>query len=268
MDVQPLTVCAALPRLTTTTTDATDSGDPIGQRGWKEVEVKRRTLDIIFSAGGAALAVLLLVLGFILIDQANFADDYVSGELSAQKITFATEDKLTDEEKNWKPGSSCLSENAGKLMTTGKQAECYAKYFIAMHMDRSAKAAGLQGETYATLGPIRTDLAAQVKTAKDAGDTAKAETLQKQLDAATALRGSTQTGETLRGLLLTSYGFSIFGDKAALAGNVCFAVAGLIALLAIAGFVHAFMARGQASDQTVVQSTTGTTGQPRPAAGN
>jgi hypothetical protein len=230
--------------------------------------VKRRTLDIIFSAGGAALAVLLLVLGFVLVDQANFADDYVAGELSAQKITFATEDKLTDEEKNWKPGSSCLTENAGKLMATGKQAECYAKYYIAMHMDRSAKTAGFEGETYATLGAIRTELAAQVKTAKDSGDTAKAETLQKQLDSATSLRSTMQTGETLRGLLLTSYGFSIFGDKAALAGNVCFAVAALLALLAVAGFVHAFMARDRVAGQGVVQSTPAPGGQPRPAAGS
>jgi len=231
-------------------------------------QVKRRTLDIIFSAGGAALAVLLLVLGFVLIDQANFADDYVAGELSAQKITFATEDKLTDEEKNWKPGSSCLTENAGKLMKTGKQAECYAKYYIAMHMDRSAKAAGLEGETYATLGAVRTDLTAQVKAAKDAGDTAKAETLQKQLDSATSLRSTMQTGETLRGLLLTSYGFSIFGDKAALAGNVCLAVAALLALLAAAGFVHAFMARDRVVGQGAVQSTPAHGGQPRPAGGS
>lgn len=230
--------------------------------------MKRRTLDIIFSAGGAALAVLLLVLGFVLMDQANFADDYVAEELSAQKITFATEEKLTDEEKNWKPGSSCLTEYAGEVMKTGKQAECYAKYYIAMHMDRSAKTAGLEGETYATLGAVRTDLAAQVKTAKDAGDTAKAETLQKQLDSATSLRSTMQTGETLRGLLLTSYGFSIFGDKAALAANVCFAAAVLLALLAIAGFVHAFMARDRKIGESAVQGTTATSGQPRPASGS
>jgi len=50
-----------------------------------------------------------------------------------------------------------------------------------------------------------------------------------------------QTGETLRGLLLTTYGFSIFGDKAALAANVLYALAGLMLVLSIAGFVHAFV---------------------------
>ena len=203
--------------------------------------MKRRTLDIIFAGGGVLLAALLVVLGFVLADQQSFAKDYVRGELSAQKITFATSEKLTEPEKTWKPGSVCLVENAGKTMETGKQAECYAKYFIAFHMTQSATTAGYPGETYATLGPIRTDLTAQVKAAKDKGDTAAAEAAQKKLDSATSLRGTMQTGETLRGLLLTTYGFSIFGDKAALAANVLYALAALLAVLSIAGFVHAFV---------------------------
>ncbi|HEX2783130.1 MAG TPA: hypothetical protein VHN36_06060, partial [Ilumatobacteraceae bacterium] len=54
-------------------------------------------------------------------------------------------------------------------------------------------------------------------------------------------------GETLRGLLLTSYGFSIFGDRAGLAANVCFAAFALMVLLSIAGFVHAATAKRQAA---------------------
>jgi len=46
-------------------------------------------------------------------------------------------------------------------------------------------------------------------------------------------------GETLRGLLLTSYGFSIFGDRAQQAAWVCFALAIVLILAAIAGFIHA-----------------------------
>ena len=37
--------------------------------------MKRRTLDIAFSVGGALFAALLLVLGLVLKDQANFATD-------------------------------------------------------------------------------------------------------------------------------------------------------------------------------------------------
>ena len=202
--------------------------------------MSRRTLDFIFAGGGAVLAVLLLVLGFVLADQGSFAHSYVKDQLGEQKITFTAADKLTDEEKSWKPGSSCLTDYAGKLMETGKQAECYANYYIALHVESAATRAGFPGETYATLGAIQTALRAQVADAKAKNDTAAADAAQKKLDAATSLRGTAQTGETLRGLLLTSYGFSIFGEKAALAGTVCYIIGGLLVLLSAAGFVHAF----------------------------
>lgn len=48
-------------------------------------------------------------------------------------------------------------------------------------------------------------------------------------------------GETLRGLLLTTYGFSEFGTKAAQAATVVYAAAALMFLLALAGFAHAFL---------------------------
>ena len=60
---------------------------------------------------------------------------------------------------------------------------------------------------------------------------------------AAALQGQTTAlfqGETLRGLLLTSYGFSIFGERAGQAAWVAFLVAAVLFLASIAGFVHAF----------------------------
>ena len=203
--------------------------------------MKRRTLDIIFAGGGLLVAVILVGLGFALLTQYTFAQDYVKEELSAQKITFATADKLTDAEKNWKAGSACLVTYAGQQMETGPQAECYAKYYLAEHMDASAKNAGFPGATYATLGPIRTDLTAQVAAAKAKGDTTAAADAQKKLDAATSLRSTMQTGETLRGLLLTVYGFSAIGEKAGLAANIIFGLAAVMAALSVAGFVHAFI---------------------------
>lgn len=209
--------------------------------------MKRRTLDFIFSGGGLLVAVLLLILGLVIQDQHNFAKDYVKGELGSQKITFAAEP--TADETSWKPNSKCLTENAGKLMETGKQAECYASYYIAFHMRTAAKEAYPAGtysdDTYATMGAKRTALQKTYDAAlADKGATAAATIeAKKQLDAATALRSTFQTGETLRGLLLTTYGFSIFGDKAGLAALVCFIVAGLIAVLSAAGFVHAFLTK-------------------------
>ena len=39
--------------------------------------MQRRTLDILFSIGGLALAARLLVLGLVMTSNANFAKDYV-----------------------------------------------------------------------------------------------------------------------------------------------------------------------------------------------
>jgi hypothetical protein len=194
--------------------------------------MKRRTLDLIFSVGGTVLAVLLFVLGLVLMNQANFAKDYVHNQLAAQRITFTPVAGLSDQEKQ----SSCLVANAGQPMSSGSQAECYANHYIALHLSEVN-----DGKTYA-------QTSTQARAARSAADAAaKANAPNaKQLDAAaTALESQVQTlfrGETLRGLLLTSYGFSIFGDRAETAAWVCFGIAFVLLLASIAGFVHAFRA--------------------------
>ena len=203
--------------------------------------MKRRTLDITLAGGGLLVALLLLALGFAAFGQYSFAQNYVKEELSAQKISFTPADKLTAEEKTWKPGSACLVTYGGQLMETGPQAECYAKFYIALHMEKAAIAAGFPGATYATLGTIRTDLSAQIASAKTKGDTAASVDLQKSLDSATSLRTTMQTGETLRGLLLTVFGFSVLGSMAGLAASLVYGLAAVMLLLSLAGFVHAFV---------------------------
>jgi hypothetical protein len=203
--------------------------------------MKRRTFDLILAGGGLMVAALLVALAFAVGTQYSFATNYVKEELSAQKIQFATADKLTDGEKTWKAGSASLVTYAGQPLETGPQAEAYAKYYIAYHMDTAAKAAGFDGATYATLGTIRTGLSADIAAAKAKGDTVAAADAQKKLDAATSLRTTMQTGETLRGLLLTVYGFSVLGDMAGLASNLLYGLAAIMFALAAAGFVHALV---------------------------
>jgi hypothetical protein len=192
--------------------------------------MKRRTLDFIFSAGGIALAGLLLVLGLVMTSNANFAKNYVKDQLSEQHISFKSAETLTDEEKQ----SSCLVKFAGQPLTTGKQAECYANDFIGLHVKSVA-----DGKTYADLGAPQTELTAKVKAATASNDPALP-ALQKQLAAVTGQRETLFKGETLRGLLLTSFGFSEFGVKGEQVATVAYTVAALLALLSIAGFVHAF----------------------------
>jgi hypothetical protein len=196
--------------------------------------MKRRTLDILFSLGGLAIAALLVAAGIVLNSNASFANTYVHDQLAQQQIFFKTADTLTDEEKK----APCLVENAGKQLTTGKQAECYANNFIGLHLTGIAG-----GKTYAQLGEPQSALRAQITAAQQATpvDETKVADLQKQLADVTAQRETVFKGETLRGLLLTSYGFSEFGRKADQASTVAYLVAGLMLLLSIAGLLHALV---------------------------
>ncbi|MDO8392176.1 MAG: hypothetical protein Q7V57_16995 [Actinomycetota bacterium] len=247
--------------------------------------MKRRTLDIAFSIGGAVFSVLLLVLGLVLKDQADFAETYVHDQLGAQEIYFKSADTLVSEEDfqatlleslgsqeavdafiaktglTSEANSDCLNEYAGQQLLTGKQAECYAEDFIRLHALESSivTGTGLQiknrdGEmvdvdgvsyTYASIGSVVTAAKAAVTEAKDSGaseeEVAK---LQKQADSLQSKRVDTLLrAETLRGLLLTSYGFSIFGDKADLAATICYLAFAVLMLLSILGLLHAFFSK-------------------------
>jgi hypothetical protein len=193
--------------------------------------MKRRTLDTLFSIGGLVLAGLLLVAGLVLTSNANFANTYVADQLSQQNITFKAADQLTEEERQF----DCLVENAGQKLTTGKQAECYANNFIGLHLKSTAN-----GMTYADLGVPQTQLREQVAAAQQSNDPNLPQ-LQAQLQEVTQQRDTVFKGETLRGLLLTSYGFSEFGVKAGQSATVAYFAAGLMALLAIFGFIHAYV---------------------------
>jgi hypothetical protein len=173
---------------------------------------------------------LLVLLGFVFKTNADFADSYVHDQLAQQKISFTAAEFLSDEEK----ASSCLIENAGTPLDSGKKAECYANDYIGMHL----KGIG-GGETYATIGAIQTKAKTALADATAANASNVVE-LKADLDKITGQRESMFKGETLRGLLLTSYGFSIFGEKAALAGMLSFLGALVMLLASIAGFIHAF----------------------------
>src|SRR5262252_478657 len=193
--------------------------------------MKRRTLDLIASTGGLVLAGLLLIVGLVLTSNANFARTYVHDQLAAQKITFKTADTLTAQEKQ----QACLVTYAGHPLTTGAQAECYANNFINVHLSSIAG-----GKTYAELGDVQNQLKAQIATAQ-ANNAPNLADLQKQLADANTNRDTVFKGETLRGLLLTSFGFSQFGDKAAQAATVAYLATGVLALLALFGLIHAFL---------------------------
>jgi hypothetical protein len=198
--------------------------------------MKRRTLDLIFATGGLLMAALILVLGLVLQNQANFAKNYVHDQLAQQQIVFTPVAGLKANENN-----PCLKQYAGKQMTTGRQAECYANHYIAVHLGEVNN-----GKTYAQTS---NDLRAIPNQ-----NSPQAQALSAKVD--TLFRG-----ETLRGLLLTSYGFSIFGDRAQTAAYVCYALALILFLAAIAGFVHA---ASKKSDREILLHEAANTPVPQP----
>jgi len=190
--------------------------------------MKRRTLDLIFAVGGLLVALLILVLGLVLQNQANFATNYVHNQLAEQKITFTAAKFLKADEND-----PCLKKYAGKPLVTGHEAECYANHYIGVHVTLINN-----GETYSQTSGAAIAVETQLQAMPDQ-TSAAAKKLAAQYQDLHAKATTLFQGETLRGLLLTSYGFSIFGDRAQQAAWVCFALAVVLILAAIAGFIHA-----------------------------
>ena len=191
--------------------------------------MKRRTLDLSMSVGGTLLAGLAVVLGFLFQANADFATTYVRDQLSEQQISFPPLEALSEKEV----GVACLVEFAGTTLDSGKKSECYANEYIGSHLEGIGA-----GETYATLGTPQRELQAKVADAKKANDPNLA-AIEADLAKVTGERETMFKGETLRGLLLTTYGFSVLGEKAELAALVAFFAAAILILASIAGFAHA-----------------------------
>ena len=146
--------------------EPTNEGPPV-------VAVRRRTIDAVLVGAGAVIAVVLVVAGSLLTWGSNFANDYVGKELTSQHINFPDRASLRR-----RPAGPV--GYAGQQVTTGTDARAYAS-FIAHHLDGIAN-----GATYADLGAPESAAKAQVRPAKDAGQsTAAVAELQTKADAIT-----------------------------------------------------------------------------------
>jgi hypothetical protein len=176
--------------------------------------VRRRTIDLLASSAGVVAAIVLLVAGVYFYQRYDFAKTNVRDQLRAQQIFFPNKAELTDEELK-EPG---VVKYAGQQVDSGRKAEVYANQFIALHLSEIA-----DGKTYSQLSaesranPDDEKLAGQVQTSF--------------------------RGETLRGLLLTTFGFWELGQQARLMTIVSFVGAAIIFVLSIFGFIHALRTR-------------------------
>ena len=188
--------------------------------------MRRRKFDGIVSAVGAGLTVFLLVAAALLNWGYSFANQSVTDQLSAQKITFPAADSdglkaLPEEDRKF------IEPFAGLPLTTGEQAKAYAMHYIGSHVKNIAG-----GKTYSEVSGEALAKSAQAKA--NPNDTALAE------EAAT-LMGQRQTlfmGETLKGLLLNAFAFWQVGQIAMYAAVACLIGGLLILILTIMGYAH------------------------------
>lgn len=189
------------------------------------IEFHRRTVDKLLIAFGVIAAMVLAAAGGLLTWGSNFAGDYVHDELESQNIFFPDEASLVEE------GRDDLVQYAGEQVTTGGEAEAYASY-IDGHLQGIA-----DGQTYSQIDDR--GAAQAVVEAEDAG--ASAEEIAELQATADQLRGQRDSlfrGETLRGLLLSTYAWSTIGRIAAIAAWVTFVGAAVMVALVVAGVVH------------------------------
>src|SRR5579863_5740370 len=178
--------------------------------------MKRKTFDMILTAGGGVLVIVLLAAGALGLWGYSFANSNVHNQLAEQQITFPPQAAFAHPVAGTEITPSMIgtvSKYAGQPLVTGQQAEVYANDFIAVHLQEIGG-----GKTYSQLSaeaqadPTNTVLAGQV---------------------ATVFKGT-----TLRGLLLEAYAFSTFGSIALVASIVSFALAGIMLLLTMLGLLH------------------------------
>ena len=188
--------------------------------------MKRRTFDRIVSFVGLGLSVFLFVAAALLNWGASFADQSVATQLSQQKITMPDKDSAGFKSLP-QDAQDVLAPFSNLPLTTGKQAQAYADYYIGSHLKGVAG-----GKVYSEVSGAA--LAASAKSKADPTNVALA-------TEAANLMGQRTTlfmGETLRGLLLYSFAFWQIGQIAMYAAWAA-AIGGVVMLvLSLMGFAH------------------------------
>jgi hypothetical protein len=174
--------------------------------------MKRKTFDLILTAGGAALVVILVAAGALLLWGANYANSSVHNQLARQEITFPTAKTINTKHSENYISRSVQLPYAGQQVLTGAQAKAYAYkvqmdiYGLPFHGVYSKISA------YSMTHPTTKKMAALVTV---------------------SFRGI-----TLQGLLLEAYSFSIFGTLAFDGALAAFCAAFLMLVLTGLGLWH------------------------------
>src|SRR5277367_1927283 len=133
-----------------------------------EGKMKRKTFDMLLSAGGLVVVAVLIVAGSLLTWGTHYINSNVHNQLAAQQIFFPPAAAFA----NAKPGTEITPgmkpyrlQYAGQQMTTGAQAEAYADHFIAVHLSEMPYGGVYAKASAAALAnPTNTVIAGEVAT--------------------------------------------------------------------------------------------------------
>jgi hypothetical protein len=196
--------------------------------------MRRRAFDVLTSAVGIVIVIVLLVAGGLLTWGYSFTHSNVHDQLAEQQIFFPPKSAFAHPE----PGSEItpsmipsVSQYAGQQLLTGDQAKVYANDFIAVHLSEMP-----DHGIYSKIS------AAALKQPNN----------QKLQD----LKQTSFTGTSLRGLLLEAYAFSTIGQVMFWGAIASFILAAVTAVLVILGFRHARRASPEEDVLTPRRSTT------------
>jgi hypothetical protein len=179
--------------------------------------MRRKVFDLLASAVGVVVVVVLLVAGALLIWGYSFTHSNVHSQLAEQQIYFPAKAAFAQA----KPGTEItpgmipyLEKYAGQQLLTGQQAHAYADHFIAVHLSEM---------------PYR-GVYAKISAAALANPTNAA---------LKTLEQTSFQGTTLRGLLLEAYGFATVGEVMFWGAIASFCLAFIMAILVGFGYRHA-----------------------------
>jgi hypothetical protein len=144
----------------------------------------RKLFNLTTVASGAALG--MIIAGALALVGGGYANNVVHDQLSPQKIYFPAKGEAL-------PAN--LNQYAGQQVDTGKEAKAYANDFIGLHL----KTIG-GGKTYSEVSAAYLKDPSNQKLAQQ--------------------RQTLFMGETLRGLLLSAWGWSTIATIATIAGYV------------------------------------------------
>ncbi len=183
--------------------------DPVSKAGHQDDQAKHaprnRLLARITSLTSIATiaAAGIVVVGILAVVGGNYDKQVVHDQLVPQKIFFPAANSPA-----LLPG---IKQYAGQQLVNGAQAKAYANNFINVHLSEVAG-----GQTYAQASAAAIAAPTNVKLAAEI---------------ATLFQG-----ETLRGLLLNAWGWSLVGTIATLAGFLLIALGAILLLLPLANW--------------------------------